>query len=409
MRQPIGLWPRASGTRGAEWRKLKLEFVHGFKDARGIYRHVFRRKGHKQVTLQKGSKDLVVSPELMDAYFALVAKTGGATAVEIGASRTKAGTVDALVVKYLKHDDFTKGLAKDTQNAWRPILDQFREFKTPNGRRYGENRIAAIPQRSIVAFLEGKTEDGESRTANAQKNRLKAVRGFIRFAIAHDELSHDPTENIKVHKGGPKSAGHMPWLEPQIAQYRERHKLGTVSRLALELLLNIAARRHDAHLIGQQHKRDGNLCWRPHKTLRSTGKMLTIKIMPELQAALDAMPKEARADGVLTFLVNDYGRPFASAAAFGNKFADWCRAAGLKPVLCDDGRTRNYRAHGLRKAACKQLAYAGCSAPELMAVSGHATLAQVQVYIEEVEQERMAASAMAKLAAVEIKPTTSSG
>jgi hypothetical protein len=58
--------------------------------------------------------------------------------------------------------------------------------------------------------------------------------------------------------------------------------------------------------------------------------------MLELQAALDAMPKEARGDGVLTLLVNDYGRPFASAAAFGNKFADWCAAAGLKPVLCDD-------------------------------------------------------------------------
>jgi integrase/recombinase XerD len=47
-----------------------------------------------------------------------------------------------------------------------------------------------------------------------------------------------------------------------------------------------------------------------------------LKIMPELQAALDAIPKAARTDGVLTFLVKDYGRPFASAAASGNKFAD---------------------------------------------------------------------------------------
>jgi hypothetical protein len=68
--------------------------------------------------------------------------------------------------------------------------------------------------------------------------------------------------------------------------------------------------------------------------------------MPELQAALDAMPAS---DG-LTFLMNDYGRPFASSAAFGNKFADWCIEAGLQPVLCDDGRVRNYRAHGLSAA-----------------------------------------------------------
>jgi hypothetical protein len=67
----------------------------------------------------------------------------------------------------------------------------------------------------------------------------------------------------------------------------------------------------------------------------------------------------------------DHGRPFASAAAFGNKFADWCNAAQLEPVVCADGKVRNYRAHGLRKAACMQLAHAGCTGPEIMAVSGH--------------------------------------
>jgi integrase len=114
-----------------------------------------------------------------------------------------------------------------------------------------------------------------------------------------------------------------------------------------------------------------------------------------VQAALDAMP---RSDDVLTFLVNDYGRPFASAAAFGNKFADWCRAAGLKPVICDDGRTRNYRAHGLRKAALRTLAHAGATGVELMAVSGHSSLDQLQEYLDEVDQERSADNAMAKLA-----------
>jgi integrase/recombinase XerD len=49
-------------------------------------------------------------------------------------------------------------------------------------------------------------------------------------------------------------------------------------------------------------------------------------------------------------------KPFASSASFGNKFADWCVAAGLQPVLCDDGKIRNYRAHGLRKAALTELA-----------------------------------------------------
>ena len=87
-------------------------------------------------------------------------------------------------------------------------------------------------------------------------------------------------------------------------------------------------------------------------------------------------------------MLNSYGRPFASAAAFGNKFADWCKQAELDSVLCPDGRMRAYRIHGLRKAACTALAYAGCTGPEIMAVSGHSNLAQVQVYIDEAEQDR---------------------
>ena len=132
----------------------------------------------------------------------------------------------------------------------------------------------------------------------------------------------------------PKSGGHLTWKEEQIDQFRARHALGTMARLALELLLNIAARRHDAHLIGVQHCSGGKLTWRPHKTERSSGKSLTIRILPELQAALDAVPESARASGVLAFLVNEYGRPFASAPVFGKKFARWCAEAGLESVQC---------------------------------------------------------------------------
>ena len=364
--------------------RLTLQYVNSFYDARGKLRHVFRRKGHRRVSLpgQPGSV------EFMEAYHALIEKTGGSLiAIEIGASRTRTGTIDALVVAYLKHETFTKGLAKATQNMRRPILDNFREFLMPSGRRYGGNNIATLQTKHIMALLDGKTHD-------AQKNWLKTLRGLMAFAISQGLRTSDPTNGLKPVKG-PKSSGHMTWLEPQVSQYREHHALGTVARLALELMLNIAARRYDAHVLGRQHMSEGKLGWRPHKTLRTTGKMLKVRVIPEFQAALDAMPQT---DGVLTFLVNDYGKPFASAAAFGNKFADWCRAAGLKPVLCDDGKVRSFRAHGLRKAALTALAQAGCTGSELMQVSGHSSLNQVQPYIDAVEQEQQADAAMNKLA-----------
>jgi integrase/recombinase XerD len=61
-------------------------------------------------------------------------------------------------------------------------------------------------------------------------------------------------------------------------------------------------------------------------------------------------------------------------------------------------KVRSYRAHGLRKAALRALAHAGATGAELMAVSGHSSLQQVQEYIDEVDQERAADAAMTKLA-----------
>jgi integrase len=375
---------------------IKLDYVNSFYDARGKLRHTFRRKGHKKVTI-KGRPG---SPDFMEAYHALLEKTGGAMPVaDIGASRTRAGNIDALIANYKKHADFTKALSKATQDMRRPILDHFRDFKTPSGRRYGDNRLVSMLEKDIRAALEG-------RKPNAQRNWIKVIRGLIAFGKSQGECSIDVSAGVKPTRG-PKSMGHMTWKSPQIDKYREHHKTGTMARLALELMLNIAARRGDAHKIGHPHlsfdpdNQLSVLTWRPGKTLRSTGKSLTIPVLPSLQETIDAMT-------VLTFLTTDYGRPFKSAAAFGNKFADWCVAAGLKPVECDDGRTRNFRAHGLRKAALYTLYKLGGNVAQLQALGGHGSIAELQKYIQEIEQDEQAVSGMALVAAAQTKKRTGS-
>jgi integrase/recombinase XerD len=369
--------------------QIKLKHVNRFL-SRGKWRYVCRPPGFKSKTLNgaPGSEAFIAD------YHDWLARAG--VSIEIGAKNTKAGSLNSAIVAYFKDDVFTKGLAASTQDMRRAILNRFRETIGPSGQRYGEKGIATLQRRHILAMLEGMTRD-------AKKNWIKTLRGLMVFAIAKQMRSDDPTQGIILERPT-KSSGHMTWLEPQVEQFRNCHALGTTARLALELLLNIAARRYDAHQIGPQHvilsNKDGirKLCWRPHKTLRTSGKLLKVRMLPSLQAAIDAMPTAERgSETALAFLTNDYGRQFASAAAFGNKFADWCRAADLKPVLCEDGRTRNYRAHGLRKAALRALAHAGCTLHELMAVSGHASSDELQKYLEEVEQEHMADKAMDKL------------
>jgi integrase/recombinase XerD len=101
-----------------------------------------------------------------------------------------------------------------------------------------------------------------------------------------------------------------------------------MARVAIELLLNIAARRGDAYQLGRRHLHKRRLEWRPNKTRRPTGKSLSVPVMKEIQVAIDAMPAKRE---TLTFLTTDYGRSFASAAAFGNKFAIGAKMRGSAP------------------------------------------------------------------------------
>jgi len=55
--------------------------------------------------------------------------------------------------------------------------------------------------------------------------------------------------------------------------------------------------------------------------------------------------------------------------------------------------------HGLRKAACRRLAEAGCSANEIASISGHASLREVERYTKAADQARMARNAIARTTA----------
>jgi hypothetical protein len=77
----------------------------------------------------------------------------------------------------------------------------------------------------------------------------------------------------------------------------------------------------------------------------------------------------------------------SQSAGFGNWFRDQCNEAGL-PKHCS--------AHGLRKAACRRLAEAGCTAHQIAAISGHASLREVERYTKAVDQARLAKDAIRK-------------
>jgi integrase/recombinase XerD len=225
--------------------RIDLWRVNSFRVRHGKMRHYFRPPGLKPIALP----GLPGSEEFMDAYQAGLKACGDAAPSSLGAARTLAGTLNAAIVAYYSSPAFKVELAASTQGMRRAILESWRIED-------GEKRFAGIRSHHIANML-------GAMKPNAQKNWLKTLRGLMKFGKGANLRTDDPTQDVRVTKAG-KSSGHMTWLEEQVTQYRAHHAVGTMARLALELLLNIAGRRQDAHMLGRQHiNRDGKLSWRP--------------------------------------------------------------------------------------------------------------------------------------------------
>jgi integrase len=340
--------------------RVKLKYVNGFSNrARKSQRvrYYFRRRGTKAIPLP----GLPGSEEFMAAYAAALASIPDQY-VEIAAHRTLPGTINALVVTYYKSDEW-HALAADTQKTRRRIVERFRA-------QHGDKRAALLQREHILKMM------AAIGKPSAKRHWLKAIRGLMRVAVP-TMRKDDPTEGIAGVRL-PKSRGHHTWTDEEIKQYRAYWPLGTQQRLVMEFALETASRRGEVVRLGPQHVKNGRI--RVERTHGSED--VDIPMSPELQAACDAMPKAH-----LTYIVTAHGKP-RSKYGLGNDFAKWATEAGL-PAYC--------RLHGLKKGGMRRLAEAGGTAHELMAISGHKTLTEVQRYTKDADRKKLADSGMAKL------------
>jgi len=346
---------------------LRLRYVQAFVDKKtGIAFHYFRRPGYKRIRLP----GLPGSEDFMAAYQQALATAP----VAVGASkRSKPGSISTAIAEYYQSLAF-RNLTGGTPTQRRGVLERFRE-------QYGDRPLASLPKEFVVALL-------DTMAPNAARLWLKSFRDFVGWAKQRNLIRDDPSWGIRVKV--PKSEGHHTWDEEEIATFEARHAVGSKARLALALGLYIAQRRADVIRIGCQHIRDGVLTVRPQKTKNTTAITLTIPVHPHLQEIIDATPI-----GHLTLLTTRFGKSYGETG-FSDQFRAWCDDAGL-PQRCVF--------HGLRKAAARRLAEAGCTAHEIAA--GHSSLREVERYTRAADQRRLAKSALAKTTPAEQTGTQS--
>ena len=124
----------------------------------------------------------------------------------IGASRTKPGSIAALIVSYFCAPQFL-ALAPATQQTYRLILEKFRS-------EHGDKPVALLTRQHINAMLANKVT-----TPAAANHWLRMVKSLMVFAVEEGWRGDNPTVGIRRIKN--RSAGFHTWDETEIENIRE--------------------------------------------------------------------------------------------------------------------------------------------------------------------------------------------
>lgn len=229
-----------------------------------------------------------------------------------------------------------------------------------------------VTRRDILA-ARGAMARTRGRGAAAAFGTVTAA--LFTWAVDNEWMDNNPAARLKALPGGSLPA----WSEAQIA--KALAGLPEPLRRVVVLALHTGQRRGDLCAMTWAAYDGATIRLRQAKT----GTVLAIPAHPDLRAELEAWRKD-RGTNLLIL---------ASPRTGGWTAPHLSRE--MKRSLGKIGLPAGLNVHGLRKAAARRLAEAGCSAHEIAAITGHRSLSMVQLYAASADQERMAGAAIARL------------
>lgn len=350
-------------------------------DRHGNARVYLRRPGERKIRL----REPVGTTAFMDEYHRHLGNGGASSQppkAKKAISRAAVGTFRWLCTKYFSSVEFRQ-LDPMTQRTRRSILEAACQEPVERGQAspvYGDLQISRFDTRIVRVLRDRKVgEDGRTGAA-AANNRLKAIRRVFAYGVEYHGLERNCGRDVSKLKL--ESEGYHSWTLEEITEFEKVHQVGTKARMALALLLYTGQRISDVAVMGRQHISAGWLSLRQHKNRYRHPVTVEFPVVAELQRIINASPT-----GDMTFLTTEYGKPFTTNG-LGNKFRTWCDQAGLQ----------HCSAHGLRKACAARLAELGCTSHEIMSITGHRSLNEVERYTAAARRRISAKAAVEKLA-----------
>lgn len=278
-------------------------------------------------------------------------------------------TIRALLRAYEASPEFA-AKAKATQTQYQIYLRPWLKI--------ADAPVASVRRRDILAARDA---IAQTRGKGAATAFARIAGALFRWAVDREWLEHNPAAGIRALATGSLPA----WSEAQIS-----HALANLRedlRRVVVLGLHTGQRRGDLIAMTWNAYDGSTIRLRQAKT----GAALILPVHPELRAELEAWKAERQGVQILT-------TPRTGAWKNGTHLSHEM-AKGLKRI----GLPAGLNVHGLRKAAARRMAEAGCTVHEIAAITGHRSLSMVQHYTSSADQLRLAGAAVSRL---QIQKTT---
>jgi integrase len=259
----------------------------------------------------------------------------------------------------------------------KPILDACcREPISPKDQRtFGAMPLEALDLKAVKVLRDRKAKAG---LVGAAANRVKALRRLCRWARGEYPKLFPTNVALELEFIRRKTDGHLPWRDEEIKKFRERWPIGTMQRLAFEIMLCCGLAKIDAIAVGPQNAEE----FKGQKLLHYRRAKTGVHGYPPMPKELVEAIAAVKLKSTTHFLLTSYGKPFTSSASFGNWFAAACHEAKVDKTP-----------HGLRKNCAIHWAERGVTANQLCRIMAWASIKEAEVYCRAAEGRKMAAMA----------------
>jgi hypothetical protein len=278
-----------------------------------------------------------------------------------------------------------------TLKGHRSLLTRACDVKDPDGDRMG-GLDADIPEEGFVHI-----QDSFGARTGAADNCIKALRAAYRWGKKRSGFPK-VSEIVSVEKIHTNRGGATPWTASDVENFLAVHQSGSMARIWFWLAASTLGRIGDAPYLGADNIEDCDgltlLAWQPRK---KGSKPVAAPVLPMLLQELETQNRR----NSTTFLVTEYGKPFASSNSLDNRVRKWLIEAGLCYEAKNSNNETTLRAsrsqHGIRKGLAHFLARSGATQYELMSIMSHSEAKTSEVYTKDVERRDLAIRAAGRL------------